>query len=154
MCSRSWKLHTLLHLINKLWTHEMRCSFSPKAVEAKMVIHTYMYIVWWLQLSPTILDVQHSQQRDTIIANFNHPIIVSDNCWTWKFRTSRNTIACAIYTHTQRFSGTHGIAVLWITVWKQCCVLPVVLCLSQLVDTRWLPSDVMFVSEIYLKYNR
>ena len=38
-----------------------------------------------------------------------------------------------------------------ITDWKRRCVLPDVLCLSQLVNARWLLSDVIFVSEIYSK---
>ena len=50
-------------------------------------------------------------------------------------------------TCTRRFSGAHRVAVLWITDWKRCCGLPNVLCLSQLMDTQWLRSDVMFVSE-------
>ena len=52
---------------------------------------------------------------------------------------------------TQHFSGGHDVAVLWITDGKWYWVLSDVLCLSQLVDTRWLRSDVVFVSEIYLK---
>ena len=78
-------------------------------------------------------------------------IIVWNNSGTWKFRASRNFIVSAIYAGIKCFSGVHNVAVLWITDWKWCCILPDVVCLSQLVDTRWLCSDVMFVSEIYLK---
>ena len=64
-------------------------------------------------------------------------IIVSNNFQTWKFRASCNTIACAIYTSTWCFAGARDVAVLWITDWKQCRLLLNVLCLSQLVPSRY-----------------
>ena len=75
---------------------------------------------------------------------------VSNNSQTWKFRALHNTTACAIYT-IQCFSGSCNVAILWITDRKWWCVLPDVLCLSQLVNMWWLRSDVKFVSKIYLK---
>ena len=67
-----------------------------------------------------------------------------------QFRAARSTVACVIQANTQRFLGVCDVVTLSITDWKRSCVHPAVLCLSQLVDARWL--DVMFVSEIYLKY--